>query len=128
MCLRENKAVRKVFFQKSSQIKYGKTIHVQPFGCKAFAQIIVNQNFTPYTRRVKCFVKYYYSIKFGNKKSGYPFRTASYILFPKKEENHISHMSEEYTASKAFDAIDAVDLAQILNMLQFVKEHIERDL
>ena len=37
-------------------------------------------------------------------------------------------MSEEYTASKAFDAIDAVDLAQILNMLQFVKEHIERDL
>lgn len=34
---------------------------------------------------------------------------------------------KEYTISKAFDATDSIDLAQILCMLQFVKEHIERN-
>ncbi len=37
-------------------------------------------------------------------------------------------VGKEYTISKAFDATDKDDLAQILNMLQFVKEHIERNL
>ncbi len=35
---------------------------------------------------------------------------------------------KEYTISKAFDASEADDLAQILNVLQFVKEHIEMNI
>jgi hypothetical protein len=34
---------------------------------------------------------------------------------------------KEYTTSKAFDAKDAQDLKQIINALQYVKEHIERN-
>jgi hypothetical protein len=33
----------------------------------------------------------------------------------------------EYVVSKAFDATDPVDLKQIINMLQYVKAHIERN-
>jgi hypothetical protein len=35
---------------------------------------------------------------------------------------------KEYCISRQFDATDAVDLAHILNMLQYVKEEIERNL
>ncbi len=34
---------------------------------------------------------------------------------------------KEYTTSKAFDATDAVNLKQIINALQYVKAHIERN-
>jgi hypothetical protein len=34
---------------------------------------------------------------------------------------------QEYVSSKAFDATDAEDLKQIINMLQYVKEHIDRN-
>jgi hypothetical protein len=34
---------------------------------------------------------------------------------------------KEYTTSKAFDATDKDDLKQIINMLQYVKAHIERN-
>jgi hypothetical protein len=34
---------------------------------------------------------------------------------------------KEYSISKAFDGTDALEVAQILCMLQFVKEHIERN-
>lgn len=34
---------------------------------------------------------------------------------------------KEYTTSKAFDATDPVDLKQIINALQYVKAHIERN-
>ena len=34
---------------------------------------------------------------------------------------------KEYTTSKAFDATDAQDLKQIINALQYVKAHIERN-
>ncbi len=35
---------------------------------------------------------------------------------------------KEYTTSKAFDATDKNDLKQIINMLQYVKIHIERNI
>ncbi len=35
---------------------------------------------------------------------------------------------KEYTTSKAFDATDKNDLKQIINMLQYVKAHIERNI
>ncbi|TAE73529.1 MAG: hypothetical protein EAZ85_06885 [Bacteroidetes bacterium] len=34
---------------------------------------------------------------------------------------------QEYVSSKAFDATDAEDLKQIINMLRYVKAHIERN-
>ncbi|MDX2303897.1 MAG: hypothetical protein NW226_13910 [Microscillaceae bacterium] len=36
-------------------------------------------------------------------------------------------VGKEYTVSKAFDATDAIDLKQIINLLQYVKAHIERN-
>jgi hypothetical protein len=36
-------------------------------------------------------------------------------------------VGKEYTTSKAFDATDAADLKQIINALQYVKAHIERN-
>ncbi len=36
-------------------------------------------------------------------------------------------IGKEYTVSKAFDATDSADLKQIINMLQYVKAHIERN-
>ena len=33
----------------------------------------------------------------------------------------------EYTTSKAFDATDTIDLKQIINLLQYVKAHIEQN-
>jgi hypothetical protein len=36
-------------------------------------------------------------------------------------------VGKEYTTSKAFDATDAVDLKQIINALQYVKAHIDRN-
>jgi hypothetical protein len=35
--------------------------------------------------------------------------------------------NKEYTVSKAFDATDKDDLKQIINLLQYVKAHIERN-